>query len=57
VVERKEGGLRSRTWRPRLSEHGRTWTPLRALASVWLAVVVIVAMVIAVIVVVLALYA
>jgi hypothetical protein len=57
VVERDEG-------RPPVedlaaeAERARTpWTPLRALAGVWLAVVVIVAIVIAVIVVVLALYA
>jgi hypothetical protein len=40
------------------AERARTpWTPLRALAGVWLAVVVVVAIVIAVIVLVLALYA
>jgi hypothetical protein len=40
------------------AERARTpWTPLRALAGVWLADAVVVAIVIAVIVVVLALYA
>jgi len=57
VVERGKGGFPVEDLTAEAERARTPWTPLRALAGVWLAVAVVVARVIAVIVVVLALYA
>ena len=57
MVERGKGGFPVEDLTAEAERARTPWTPLRALAGVWLAVAVVVARVIAVIVVVLALYA